>query len=356
MSINRLRYLYLLVAALAAACGDSPGPSGNAPAGEPHVEQIRYANSLGGYRALVHVPASYDPQRPLPLVVNVHGCGRTAEQQVTGTLYGELANRESFIVIFPDYDGAATAAHPLGCWRFYEPAEWQRGVGDADGIAELTRLAMSWWSVDPERVYIVGSSSGALMTSIMGASYPDLYAAIGIMAGGPYASTIADAFQPIGPMLSHPQLQAQLAALAMGPNARVVPVLEMHGDQDTVIYPQNGVNAVQQWLMTNNLVVSGTTSGPFPLMPTSSRVEPNPGGYPYEVDDYRDTGGCLIVRHVRIQGHDHGWPGATDDATVPPAIDPGTPSGTEMSWEFFKRYRKSGSAWPCAAATPATPQ
>jgi poly(3-hydroxybutyrate) depolymerase len=208
---------------------------------------------------------------------------------------------------------------------------------------------MDKWSVDPRRVYLVGSSSGGFMTSILGATYPDLFAAIAIICGGPYASTLLDALQPVGPQLVPIAFRAKLAREAMGENARVVPVLAMHGDQDTTVYPQNGINAIEQWLMTNNLVVSGTASGPFPLTPTALESGLDAGGASFERQDFRSSDGCIVARHVLIHGQGHGWPGRIEDSNA--VVDP-LPMGTRMSWEFFKNYTKeSGEAIPCRSAT-----
>jgi poly(hydroxyalkanoate) depolymerase family esterase len=331
----------MLLAAVLGGCGNSSAPS--YPQGE--TVEITYSNGAGNYRALVYVPASYNPKVPAPVVVNIHGCAQTAELQQAGTLFDRIADREGVIVVYPDFVDQQT--HPLICWRFYLPTEWGRGQGDASGVVGLTRQVMETWAVDPERVYVLGGSSGAFLTSILGAAYPDLYAAIGIMAGGPYASTFLDAANPVIPSLENQRIQARLAFWAMGEHARVVPMLELHGDIDTTIYPENGVNAVQQWLMTNNLVAAGTLTGPFPLSPSETKAYGAGSDFPYEIDDYRDPDGCLAVRHVRIHGLAHLWPGGSDDPSLPAFVAPTAPSASEMVWDFFSRYRKSSTALPC---------
>lgn len=333
----------LLVVSLVAACGGS-GDGAATQAGQ--TVEIRHGSGAGEYRALVHIPPGYDPATPLPVVVSIHGCTQRAEVQQAGTLFDEIAARERFIAVYPDFVDAAS--HPLDCWRFYVPTEWTRGQGDAAGVAELTRMVMARWSVDPQRIYAVGGSSGAFLTSILGAAYPDLYAAIAILAGGPYASTFLDAANPLVPALANPAVQAQLAFLAMGEHARVVPMLEIHGDADTTIYPQNGANAVRQWLMTNNRVASGSLTAPFPLTPSETTSHDEDGPFPYEIDDYRDDGGCLVVRHIRIQGLAHLYPGGSDDPDLPAFIEPRAMSASEATWDFFRRYRNGSGATPCA--------
>lgn len=333
----------ILLAALLAACDGPDDAEGGS--GASKTVDISYRNPAGGYRARVYIPASYKPDASAALVVSIHGCEQTAELQQAGTGFDRIAEREGAILVYPDFIDQNT--HPLRCWRFYVPSERVRDQADADGVAGLTREVMARWPVDPERVYALGGSSGGFLVSILGAAYPDLYAAIAVLAGGPYASTLLDAANPLVPSLENQRRRARLAFQAMGGHARVMPVLEIHGDADRTIYPVNGVNAVQQWLMTNNLVISGSPTEPLPLSPSTTHSHGAGSDYPYDVDEYHDADGCLAVQHVRIQGLAHLWPGGPDEPSPPAFVAPAAPSAAEMSWAFFARYRKSGTALPC---------
>lgn len=338
----RTGFIVLNCGLLIAGCSRSSDP------GHDTTSQIYYSNAFGSYRGLVYIPASVRSDKAAPLVVVLHGANTTAEEQIDSTLFNPLAAREHFIVMYPDNEtDSALGEHLVQAWRFYDPLEMQRDVGDPQAIAELTRQAMATWNVDPERVYIVGMSAGGWETSIMAATYPDLYAAIGIAEGGPYGIGLAGLAQPVGPTLLTPGLFALAAYAAMGSYARVVPMINFQGEQDPAATPASGAAAVQQWLMTNNLVVSGTGNSPFPLSP-SQTVDVTPKtGYPYHVDIYKDGDGCEIVEQVRIEQMAHYWPGGSDNPKLKGFTDPKAPSGAEMSWAFFKRFRKSDTAPPC---------
>lgn len=331
---------------LLAGCGESSGvaPDTNAV--------VHTANAFGTYRGLVYVPGSVNPDAPAPLVVVLHGANTTAEQQRAANLFDPLAARERFIVLYPDNEtDSALGEHLLQAWHFYDPVEMVRGVGDPQAIADLTQQVMAGWNVDPERVYVVGMSAGGWETSIMGATYPDLYAAIGIAEGGAYGIGIAGLGQPLGASLIPPQVLALAAHTAMGQYARIIPVINFQGEQDPAATPASGANAIQQWLMTNNLTASGGLDAPFPLTPTQTTdFTPGGGKYAYHVDVYHDTDGCLILEQVRIEQMQHFWPGGSSDPKLKGFTDPKAPSGAEMSWAFFKRYRKSDTALPCVEA------
>ncbi len=335
------------LALLLAGCGDSSEVAQDTNA------VIHYANAFGTYTGLVYIPGSVRPDTPAPLVVLLHGANTTAEQMRAAARFDPVAAREGFIMLYPDTEtDGAIGEHLLQSWHFYDPLEMVRGVGDPQAIADLTQQVITGWNVDPERVYVVGMSAGGWETSIMGATYPDLYAAIGIAEGGAYGIGIAGVGQPLGPDLTPPQVLALAARAAMGSHARVLPVISFQGEKDPAATPASGQNAIQQWLMTNNLVVSGKETAPFPLAPTKTvDVTPADGGYPYHVDTYQD-GNCLILEQVRIENMQHYWPGGTTDAKLRGFTDPKAPSGAEMSWAFFKRLRKSDTAPPCAASRP----
>lgn len=349
---SRLRSLFFApVLGVLMLAGCSTGESPDDLPAQGTTSEIRYSGLLGQYRSLVYVPATVRADQPAPLVVVLHGANTTAEQQRDANLFDPVADRERFIVMYPDHEtDGSLGLHPLQSWRFWDPLEMQRGVGDAQAIAELTRQAMAEWNVDPERVYVVGMSAGGWMTSIMGATYPDLYAAIGVAEGGGYGIGIAGLGQPLGPSLIRPEVLALAAYQAMGTHARIVPVIHFQGDKDAAATPALGENAVQQWLMTNNLVASGSLSAPFPLAPTETIDVTPADGYPYHIDIYKDADGCRILEQVRIEEMEHYWPGGSDDPRLAGFTDPRAPSGAEMSWAFFKRFRLSDTALPCAEA------
>ena len=334
-------------AALAAAmalCASSP-----ALAADPGSTQtFTYGSGLSAYPYIVYVPTTYNAARPAPLLVMTHGCQTTADQQMRANLLNPLAEREGFIVLYPDIDPIEAAQPgPLArCWQFPAPTSWHRDSGDPAAIAAMTRAVMARWKIDPERVYMAGMSAGSFMTSIMAAAYPDLFAAVAINAGGAYADGTC-----IGVPAGLPvALSAQMARDEMGSRARIVPRLVMGGDADQGIPPGCADKALQQGLRTNNLVLGNAQDSPISLTPASVREEPKPGGYSSTVSTYRDPAGCVIGERWLIHGMNHFWPGGSSDPKLAAFTDPKGPNGAEIAWKFLSRYTKSSTAMPCAEA------
>jgi poly(hydroxyalkanoate) depolymerase family esterase len=347
MRINRVALPGGLLAALLAGCA---GGTSDPPATSDMTAKLSYANALGQYTGLVYVPASAQQAAAVPLLVMLHGANTTAVQERAITEFDSVASREGFIVMYPDNETSSQLGlHPLQSWRIWDVVETQRGVGDAAALADLTQQAMQRWNVDPERVYMVGVSAGGWMTSIMGASYPDLYAAIGLVEAGAYGmgTALVGVGQPVGATLVPPEVPALAAYTAMGSYARIVPMIDFQGDGDTAATPASGHQAVQQWLMTNNLVATGSTTAPFPLVPTATVDVTPPDGYAYHVDRYLDADGCEVVEQVRIEQMGHYWPGGPADPSLAGYNDTKAPSGAELSWAFLKKFRRSDTALPC---------
>lgn len=348
MTRRVITVLLPLLLALQAVTGIPAGHAASSAPDHSHasgtLEEFTYQGTWGTNPYLVYTPASYARSRtPAPVVMMIHGCSATAMEQAQASAWHAVAERERFIVVYPDNTNEAAhthdgvGSHPGQCWRWYDPASNRRGSGDPAQLAGITREVSARWNVDEQRVYAVGMSSGAMMTSILGATYPDLYAAIGVVAGCAYLAT-ACLGQEAHSEVESSEAQARAAYVAMGEHARVVPMIEMHGDRDTTVPPAEGRNAVRQWLMTNNLVLSGDPAGPLQLTPASSSSGTTDGGYTYDVDRYADADGCQVSEHWRIRDMGHYWPGGSADPAWAEWTDWRAPSGAEATWAFLSRF------------------
>lgn len=93
------------------------------------------------------------------IVVAVHYCSGTAQAYYSGSPYARLAEQYGFIVIYPN------SPHNGGCWDVSSKASLSHnGDGDSNAIANMVTWTVGKYGADTEKVFVTGTSSGAMMT------------------------------------------------------------------------------------------------------------------------------------------------------------------------------------------------
>jgi poly(3-hydroxybutyrate) depolymerase len=336
--------------------------------GHGHVDKWTYEASTGTNEFLVYVPQDWRKPNRLPLYVMVHGCATTAEQQMRANLLNPIADRERFLVAYPDNNGQ--------CWRAVsedaalEAATARQNItrgggGDADIIAGITRQVIDAYNVDTERVYMAGMSSGAFQTSATAAAYPELYAAVGVSAGAGYGMAVTCAGYPDGVVPRY----AEATVAQMGERAHVMPFFSIGGTVDP-LGESGGIAgcarlAYLEWLYANNLLnpgdgplppgagvllPPGTTGDTYQHDPASTENGQVPDGHAWTKHVARDRKGCQIGERWIVHGMEHYWPGGSDDPTLAAWTDPKAPSASEATWRFFEQFTLSDGNTACTSS------
>jgi len=165
-----------------ATSGNLPGRTPDAH-GRTQFSEYAYTGSAGSRRYKLFVPSVYRGQ-PLPLVVMLHGCTQTPDDFATGTRMNILAEERGCFVAYPAQSQKANISK---CWNWFKPSDQDRDQGEPAIIAGLVRELLRTYRLDPERVYVAGLSAGGAMPVILGRTYPDMFAAVGVHSGLPYA-------------------------------------------------------------------------------------------------------------------------------------------------------------------------
>ncbi len=351
----RLGAALVVLAALVVPAHAGTTPSSTTTTAHGTVVQGTYpAVGVPGARTYrLYVPTSARPGAPL--VVWLHGCNQNADDAEKGARLDEVADAEGFLVLYPEQrravaDSPAEDGNGSGCWNWFLPGHQQRGAGEPETLAEMTRDLVVAHDADPRRTFVAGVSAGADMATILGATYPDVYAAIAPIAGCAYR-TCADA-------------DGTAALAAMGSHARVVPAFVVQGTVDMVNNAAMGATAVQQWLATDDLADDGAANGSVPQRPTRTTTSgadagtlgtpatgdpciggpahlPCAGGalgltrYPVTQLDYADAAGRVVVRAWLVHGQNHAIGGGDPRGSF---VDPVGPGVAAAAWEFFREH------------------
>ena len=255
------------------------------PEGGKFIEAV-YTNAAGSRAYKVYIPSRYQGQA-LPLIVMLHGGTQTPDDFAAGTRMNLIAEEQTCLVVYPVQP---SHANPAKCWNWFRASDQRRDRGEPSLIAGITRQVMHDYSVDAQRVYVGGLSAGAAAAAVMGATYPDLYAAIGVHSG--LACGAAD------------DLISAFAAMRQGASASgeapdiledqqpFVPTIVFHGDRDHIVHPRNADHVISCSLRASKWQKK-VDRGCVPRWPCL---------YPH--NPYR----CQRAGNVRAMVHPWSWP------------------------------------------------
>jgi poly(hydroxyalkanoate) depolymerase family esterase len=302
-------------------------PTEETQPGDERFLSRSYTSEAGSRAYKLYVPRSYQGQA-LPLVVMLHGCTQSPDDFATSTTMNEFAEKHSFLVLYPAQTFKANLAK---CWNWFKESEQQRDQGEPAIIAGMTREIIKTYKVDSRRVYVAGISAGGAMAMVLGATYPDLYAAAGIQSGVPYGvahniPTGLAAIKGIGlasadKLSSAPGGQAKL---------RSVPTIVFHGDQDSLVHPGNGDQIIAQWLEVG---AQQNSAAPKPQV----KVEQGqvPGGHAYTRSIYHDEDGVTLMEQWLVHGAGHAWSGGNPNVAW---TDAKGPNASQEMLRFFYEH------------------
>ncbi|MGB5749681.1 MAG: PHB depolymerase family esterase [Desulfobacterales bacterium] len=288
-----------------------------------------YKNSLdirimGARRTyLVHIPAAYNPRSALPLVVVIHGAFDTAQGMEKFSGFSDLADRENFIVMYPN---------GMGIFGFFQ--HWNAGhccgkaasdkVDDVGFVAAAIEDVRSRLKIDPDRIYMVGFSNGGMLVYRFAAERGDLLAAVAPLAasigGQPSAEEpewrIPDPIQPLS-------------------------VISFHGLADDDITYRGGVSLHR-----------GGTQTFWPVEKSIEFWVRHNGCNPKAADTNLRNGRVQIkswgvcrndteVTLYLIENWGHVWPGRYFTADLAEDDPLKNFDAAEIIWDFFKSHRRN---------------
>ncbi len=289
----------------------------------------------------IHAPA--DVSAGAALVVVLHGCTQTVSAYAAGAGWTELADRYGFVVLCPEQ---TRANNPNLCFNWFQPADIQRGGGEAASIHAMVRKAVADYNLDARRVFITGLSAGGAMANVMLVAYPETFAGGAIIAGLPYglASNAQQAFAAMRHTRTlPPRALGDAVRSASGHAGRWPRISIWQGDEDATVKAGVADDLVHQWRD-----VHGVGSVAAELLAGGRRRH----------TVWRNAQGETVVELHQLSGMGHGTPLGRDLAegcgtAGPYLLEVGVSSSLDIARSWGLTVQQSGGAAAPRAYVPA---
>src|SRR6478735_8821470 len=293
-----------------------------APPGKGTWHQHRYTGLAGTRSFRVYIPKGLRRTTRAPLLLALHGCTQTGLDFAAGTRFNDLADTHKFIVVYPDQ---AVTHHAQRCWNWFRSGHQLRAAGEPAILAGIVRQVVqesNRWRVNPDRIYAAGISAGGGMALVLAATYPELFAAVGVHSAPPFrtATGPADAIAAM-----------QGAGQAPTPAAPLPPMIIFQGTADGTVRASNAERIAGQWLESQpaGTVGKGRQTRKDPPRTTSGR-----GARPHRVTRWSAQRRVQLELWV-VEGLGHAWSGGSTQGSY---SDIRGPRASTQMWRFFARH------------------
>ena len=279
------------------------------PAGAQFIDGV-YRNHAGTRSYKLYIPSSYHGQA-MPLIVMLHGCTQNPDDFAAGTQMNAVAEEKQCFVVYPAQTQGANSSR---CWNWFNALDQQRDQGEPSLIAGITQQIIEEYPVNEREVFIAGLSAGGAMAVIVGTLYPELFAAVGVHSGLPFASAqdLPSALSAMrGGAMPNPKRQAPEGG---------VPIIVFHGDRDTTVNLRNGEEVIAQAVRGQDAKADSFDGSV-------------PNGHRYTRTTHSQADGSPLGEYWVIHGAGHAWSGGSDSGSY---TDNKGPDASREMMRFFK--------------------
>lgn len=253
-----------------------------------------FGSNPGNLSMYSYVPSGISGS--VPLVVAMHGCSQTASVFSLQSGWNKLADRHKFIMVYPEQIIANNSSR---CFNWFDASDQSKNTGEALSIKQMVDYMKLNYPVDTTKIFVTGLSAGGSMTSVMLATYPEIFNKGAIMAGIPYkaSSSASTATLAMGGYIV--KTPSQWGALVRNENpvysGSFPHVALFHGTADLTVNAVNAGELIDQWTDVNNADQTADI--------TNSSFQ---GNTSVEQTIYMDSLNNPVVYYYKITGMGHG--------------------------------------------------
>jgi polyhydroxybutyrate depolymerase len=260
----------------------------------------------------VHVPPSYDPKKPAPVVLVLHGAAMNGAMMEWFCGLSKKADDAGFIAVYPNGTGLG------GTLLTWNAGEFPGGLNtirpdDVAFIGKVLDDVASVVRVDDKRIYAAGMSNGGMMAYRLAVEMPGRFAAIASVAGVM--------------CLDKPDLK------------QPIPILHIHGTKDNLV-PFAGTRegggpfrfqaveeSLKPWCKLNGCAE----------MPEVTELDTKHDKLKVLRKDYCTGKEKAPVMLYVVEGGGHTWPGIDHHARF---LGENTHNidANDLIWDFFKEF------------------
>lgn len=258
----------------------------------------------------LYTPKSYNPDRPMPLVLVFHGSNGTGHSIADVTRFNDLAEKKGFIVVYPD-----GINHN---WRIRR-GDFSLKEDDVSFVWALIEHLKQVRNIDSHRIYATGFSKGAILTQDLACELPNQIAAFASVAGAL-------------PVPVKPKCQPQAP----------VSMLMINGTNDQSVHYEGDPKDKKGALVSIPETVDFWRSQDQCTSPAQAQQLPDPNPrdrFKVNISSYSGCRGGSEVTLMSVVDGGHMWPGgASQDESIKQFNANLGLNASQTIWDFFQRH------------------
>jgi len=293
-------------------------------------------NGMRSYK--VFLPSNHSESTnhgKIPVIIALHGCMQDSESFAAGTRLNEWAEKLGFAVYYPEQ---SKFFNIYNCWNWFLPTNQMKNTGEAELIMGGLKKVTREFSLNKDKTFLLGMSSGGAVVSILANCYPRSFQAVATHHGTMYKAA-SDVFSAKEVVYNGSKIAPEVAAAkgyscsGFTPKKNPLPAVIIHGSRGAVMRAIHATQVESELRIFNDYLDNGIRDNSLDDEMTFEKFTPD-NLYSYDVVTWSHRGRPYIKRYM-IETLGHAWSGGDNQYEF---NDPHGPDATKIILDFFSEY------------------